>query len=75
MENRKEMLQVQKNISGIENMRDSANYSQIFAPVAGAVEQRLRTKGAQDEDLQKKYQKAITTKEVWSDPNLPLTET
>lgn len=75
MENRKEMLQAQKNISSIENMRDSANYSQIFAPVAGAIEQRLRTKGVQDEDLQKKYQKAVTTKEVWSDPNLPLTET
>lgn len=75
MENRKEMLQAQKNISSIENMRDSANYSQIFAPVAAAVEQRLRTKGTEDEDLQKKYQKAITTKEVWSDPNLPLTET
>ena len=49
MQNRQALLMTEKNKTQIENMRDSANYSQVFAPLVGATEQRLRSKAAQQE--------------------------
>lgn len=74
MANRQSMLMSQKNKAGIENARDSANYSQVIEPFLAAAEQRLRDKGAEQEYWNNKYQQALVEKEVWYDPNLPLTD-
>jgi hypothetical protein len=39
------MLMTEKNKAQIENTRDSANYSQILAPLLAGTEQRLRNEG------------------------------
>lgn len=65
-ENRKTLLQTQKNKSTIENMRDSANYSQIIDPLLSAKEQRLRQKAKQQEQAEEAYNEAIITNDVWN---------
>jgi hypothetical protein len=35
----------EKNKAQIENSRDSANFSQVVAPLMGGIEQRLRNEG------------------------------
>lgn len=66
MQNRQAMLMTQKNKAQIENMRDSANYSQITAPLLAGVEQRLRNKGKQQEAYQQYYDEALVSNEVWN---------
>lgn len=65
-ENRKTLLQTQKNKSTIENMRDSANYSQIIDPLLSAKEQRLRQQAKQQEQAEEAYNEAIITNDVWN---------
>lgn len=66
MQNRQAMLMSAKNKTNIENMRDSANYSQIVAPLLAGVEQRLRNKGKQQEAYQQYYDEALVSNEVWN---------
>lgn len=66
MQNRQAMLMSEKNKSQIENMRDSANYSQVVAPLLGGIEQRLRNKGKEQEYYQDYYDDALVTSEVWN---------
>jgi hypothetical protein len=66
MQNRQALLMTEKNKSQIENMRDSANYSQVFAPLVGAAEQRLRSKAAQQEYYQDYYDNALVQSDVYA---------
>lgn len=66
MQNKQAMLMSGKNKSQIENMRDSANYSQVVAPLLGGIEQRWRNKGKEQEYYQDYYDDALTTSEVWN---------
>ena len=66
MQNKQAMLMSEKNKAQIENMRDSANYSQIVAPLLGGVEQRLRNSGKEQEAYQEYYDDALVTSEVWN---------
>ena len=66
MQNRQALLMTEKNKSQIENMRDSANYSQVFAPLVGATEQRLRSKAAQQEYYQDYYDNALVQSDVYA---------
>lgn len=68
--NKKSMLMSQANKTNIENSRDAANYSQVISPFLEATEQRIRDK----ENLEKQYQKALVTKQVWNDTNIQLSE-
>ena len=73
MQNRQALLMTEKNKSQIENMRTSANYSQVWAPLMGATEQRLRSKGAQQEYYQHLYDDALVSKDVWNNYTEGLT--
>jgi len=66
MQNKQAMLMSEKNKAQIKNMRDSANYSQVVAPLLGGIEQRLRTKGKEQEYYQDYYDDALTASEVWN---------
>ena len=66
MQNRKAMLTTQANKAQIENTRDSANYSQVLAPLLSGVEQRLRNKEAQRDKYQEFYDDALVTQDVWN---------
>lgn len=66
MQNRQALLMTEKNKSQIENMRDSANYSQVYAPWVGATEQRLRSKAAQQEYYQDYYDNALVQSDVYA---------
>ena len=66
MQNRQALLMTEKNKSQIENMRTSANYSQVFAPLVGATEQRLRSKAAQQEYYQDYYDNALVQSDVYA---------
>lgn len=72
MQNRQAMLMSQKNKIGIENTRDSANYSQIVEPFISSIEQRLRTKEKQQQTYQDYYDDALIEQQVWAtfDPGL-----
>jgi hypothetical protein len=49
MQNRQAILMSEKNKAQIENMRDSANFSQVVSPLLAAKEQRLRNEGVEQE--------------------------
>ena len=74
MANRQAMLMSQKNKAQIENMRDSANFSQVVSPVLAATEQRMRAKAAEQEAYQEQYDNALVSNQVWNDPSLELTD-
>jgi hypothetical protein len=59
MQNRQAMLMTEKNKAQIENMRDSANYSQITAPLLSATEQRMRQKAVEQEYYRDYYNEAL----------------
>ena len=65
MQDRQAGLMTLKNKSQIENMRDSANYSQVLAPLMAAGEQRLRSKGKEQEQYQEYYDDALVSSDVW----------
>lgn len=67
MQNKQAMLMSEKNKANIENMRDSANISQVVSPLLAGWEQRLRNKGAEQEYYQDLYNNAMVDKEVWHD--------
>ena len=75
MANRQAMLMSQKNKSQIENMRDSANFSQVVSPLLAATEQRMRAKAAEQEAYQEQYDSALMANQVWNDPSIQLTDT
>ena len=75
MANRQAMLMSQKNKSQIENMRDSANFSQVLSPLLAAQEQRLRNRGQEQEAYQEYYDNALMSNQVWNDQSLELSPT
>lgn len=66
MQNRQAMLMSEKNKAQIENMRDSANFTQVVSPLLAAKEQRLRNKGAEQEYYQDYYENALASNDVWN---------
>lgn len=66
MQNKQAVLMSEKNKAQIENMRDSANYSQVVEQYLGAQEQRLRNKGAEQEYYQEYYDDALVQSDVWN---------
>ena len=66
MQNKQAMLMSAKNKTQIENARDSANYSQVVAPLLGGIEQRFRTQGKEQEYYQYYYDDILTTSNVWN---------
>ena len=66
MQNKQAMLMSEKNKAQIENMRDSANFSQVVSPLLSAKEQRLRNEGAEQEYYQEYYDDALVTQDVWN---------
>ena len=65
MQNKQAILMSEKNKAQIENARDSANYSQVIAPLLGAKEQRLRNDGAKQDYYQDYYNDALVDSDVW----------
>lgn len=74
MQNKQAMLMSEKNKTQIENMRDSANFSQVVSPLLAAKEQRLRNEGAEQEYYQEYYDDALVTQDVWNNYRDGLTE-
>ena len=74
MQNRQAMLMSEKNKAQIENMRDSANFSQVVSPLLAAKEQRLRNKGAEQEYYQDYYDDALVSQDVWNNYRDGLTD-
>lgn len=66
MQNKQAILMSEKNKSQVENMRDSANYSQVVAPLLSGLEQRWRNKGNEQEYYQDYYDDALVTSDVWN---------
>ena len=66
MQNRKSMLTTLANKTKIENTRDSANYSQILAPLLSGYEQRMRNNEVLKERYQNYYDDALAAEDVWS---------
>lgn len=66
MQNKQAMLMSEKNKAQIKNMRDSANFSQVFSPLLAAKEQRIRNKAAQQEYYQDYYDDATVAQNVWN---------
>ena len=75
MQNRQAMLMSEKNKAQIENMRDSANFSQIISPLLQGKEQRLRNEGAEQEHYQEYYENALMSNTVWNTHREGLSET
>jgi hypothetical protein len=74
MQNRQAMLMSEKNKAQIENMRDSANFSQVVSPLLAAKEQRLRNEGAEQEYYQDYYDDALISQDVWNNYRDGLTD-
>ena len=74
MQNKQAMLMSEKNKAQIENMRDSANFSQVVSPLLSAKEQRLRNEGVEQEYYQDYYDDALVTQDVWNNFDTNLTE-
>lgn len=72
--NRKSMFMTDKNKMSIENMRDSANYTQIIAPLLAAKEQRMRSDAARRDAYLKNLQLSTVEQEVWNTYNEGLTD-
>lgn len=66
MQNKQAMLMSEKNKAQIENMRDSANFSQVMSPLLTAKEQRLRNEGAEQEYYQDYYNDALVQSDVYA---------
>ena len=75
MQNKQAILMSEKNKSQIENMRDSANYSQVVSPLLAAKEQRLRNKGVEQEYYQDYYNDALIQNDVYANFRDGLSET
>lgn len=75
MQNRQALLMSEKNKAQIENMRDSANFSQVISPLLQGKEQRLRNKGAEQEHYQEYYENALMSNNVWNTHRDGLSET
>ena len=69
MQNRQAMLMSEKNKANILNSRDSANYSQVVAPLLGGIEQRLRNEGKEQKYYQDYYNNAAVPQNVWNSYN------
>lgn len=74
MANRQSMLMSQKNKTQIENIRDSANFSQVVSPLLAATEQRLRNKGVEQKYYQDYYDNALASQDVWNNWDVQLTD-
>ena len=74
MQNKQAMLMSEKNKAQIENMRDSANFTQVVSPLLAAKEQRLRNKGAEQEYYQDYYDDALVSQDVWNNFDTNLTD-
>lgn len=74
MQNRQAMLMSEKNKAQIKNMRDSANYSQVVAPLISGQEQRIRNKAAEQDYYQDYYNEALVTNDVWNTYREGLTD-
>ena len=66
MQNRQAMLMSEKNKSQIENMRDSANFSQVVAPLMMGMEERARAKSVERDAYQDYYDEALVANDVWN---------
>lgn len=66
MQNKQAMLMSEKNKADIENMRDSANFSQVVSPLLAAKEQRLRNEGVEQEYYQDYYNDALVQSDVYA---------
>lgn len=73
MQNRQAMLATAKNKSQIENMRDSANYSQVVAPLLMGIEQRIRSSAAEQQQYQEYFDKQAMHNDVWTNYDTGLT--
>lgn len=71
--NQQAMLMSDKNKAQIENMRDSANYSQVIEPYLSGSEQRLRQKAAGQDYYQEYYNEALVNSDVWHNYSEGLT--
>jgi hypothetical protein len=49
MENRQAMMMSEKNKKNIENIRDSANYSQVVQPLLTGITSRIRQDAAEQD--------------------------
>ena len=67
MQNRQAMLMTEKNKAQIENVRDSANITQVISPLISGWEQRLRNDAAKQQYYQDYYDNEMVDREVWSD--------
>lgn len=72
--NRKFMFMADKNKRNIENMRDSANYTQIIAPLLAAQEQRMRSDADRKDAYLKNLQLSTVEQEVWNTYDEGLTD-
>lgn len=75
MQNKQAVLMSEKNKSQIENMRDSANYSQVVSPLLAAKEQRLRNKGVEQDYYQDYYNDALVQSDVYTNFRDGLSDT
>ena len=75
MQNRQAMLMSQKNKAQIENARDSANFSQVAAPLMMGIEQRLRNEGKIQKAYQDHYNDALVQNDVYNTFRDGLTDT
>ena len=75
MQNKQAVLMSEKNKSQIENMRDSANYSQVVSPLLAAKEQRLRNKGVEQDYYQDYYNNALVQSDVYANFRDGLSDT
>ena len=75
MQNKQAMLMTQKNKTQIENMRDSANFSQVINPLLEGISNHTRQKGVQQEAYKEFYDNALVEKDVWNTGHKSLTPT
>lgn len=75
MQNKQAMLMSTKNKADIENMRDSANFSQVVSPLLAGKEQRLRNKGVEQEYYQDYYNDALIQNDVYANFRDGLSDT
>lgn len=73
MQNRQAMLMSEKNEEQTKNMRDSANYSQIIAPLSMGIEKRLRAYAAEQKQYQEYFDKQAIHNNVWTSYDTGLT--
>ena len=73
MQNRQAMLMSEKNEEQTKNMRDSANYSQIIAPLSMGIEKRLRAYAAEQKQYQEYFDKQAIHNDVWTSYDTGLT--